>query len=156
MIVISVRRILVGCAALLFWTACPSDSNGEGSPAALDKSPPVVLKRTEGSYQATLQLHTRRGVINLWVEQASGGSAASVPVVKRVSLWRPLLEQMFAEHGKREQYALTVDTYPELAPRLAAGAAKSDDWNLETGHAASGEATEIVAELLSKDVALRS
>jgi hypothetical protein len=70
-------------------------------------------------------------------------------MARRVELWRPLIEQVFAERGRLPGYTLSVGEYPELAPRLAATAAASGDWDTSTGEVREGDAASVLQSLLA-------
>jgi len=115
---------------------------------SLDKTA-VRLVRTENGYEAILLFHEKRGILNLRITQKPEAGHALLPMAKRAELWKPLLEQVFQQYGRRKDYLLTVGVYPELGGRIAAAAACSGKWNPKTGRPNNGNAATALRDLLS-------
>jgi len=115
---------------------------------SLDKTA-VRLVRTENGYEAILLFHEKRGILNLRITQKPEAGHALLPMAKRAELWKPLLEQVFQQYGRRKDYLLTVGVYPELGGRIAAAAACSGKWNPKTGRPNNGNAATALKDLLS-------
>jgi hypothetical protein len=113
----------------------------------LQKATPMRLAQTEDGYDAILLIHPERDLLNLQI--VPKGIAGVPPAGRRTALWKPLLEQAFRKQGWKRTYLLTVGEYPELAPRLAAAAAASKNWDLKTGKPRSGEVDAVIKNLLS-------
>lgn len=136
-------------AVVFLLTAC-----GSGAPAGqqaaetpLRKEASVRLTRTAGDRTGELELRPGLSLISVRVTGGvAGGTALSF--TSRAELWRPLLQQMFTEQGRRSTYLLTVGDYPELASRIAAAAACSGDWDLASGRPVAGDAGAALARLL--------
>jgi hypothetical protein len=115
----------------------------------LDKVPPFRIAHVESGYEVAAQLHEGRDVLNLQAVPRSGAGVAPMPMTKRVQLWRPLLEQLFRERGRKREYVLTVQGYVELNTRMAAAAATSQIWDADAGAPKSGGLGRAVLEILN-------
>ena len=113
----------------------------------LDKTPPIRLTRVEAPYQATLQLFGTRGIMSLAV--TAEGAVPPPSMAKRLEILKPLVEQAFQEHGRLQEYIVTVGGYPELRTRLAVAAAASGKWNMTSGKPRAGHAGAFVKDLLT-------
>jgi len=134
---------------VLLLIACGSDVPASQKPAAaLRKEDAVKLSRSADGYTGTLEWRAGTEMISLRVAPVAAADGPPLSMSRRIELWRPLLGQLFTEHGRRKTYLLTVGEYPELAPRMAAAAACSDKWDLKTGRPlASGNGA--IVDLLS-------
>lgn len=119
------------------------------SSEGLDKAPPFRIAHVESGYEVAAQLHEARDVINLEAVPQGGAGVAPMPMTKRVQLWRPLLEQLFRERGRKREYVLTVQGYVELNTRMAAAAATSRIWDADAGAPKSGSLGHAILEILN-------
>jgi hypothetical protein len=117
--------------------------------AQLPKQPPIEWRQTQDGHEARLLLYEQRGMVRLGFAPAPQGDRA-VPMAKRATLWKPLLEQMFRERGHRSEYLLAVGQYPELEARIAIAAADSGRWDPGSGRVRTGDAAAFVKELLTE------
>lgn len=146
-----VRRLTLSFLVLLIASCIHPTSQAQPSSATLDKTPPIRFARTEDGQEATLLLHEKRSVLNLSVRASAGAGTAALPMMKRLELWRPLLEAAFQAHGRKPQYLLTVGEDPELAGRLAVAAACSRKWDPRTGKPRGEEAGQMIRGLIAQD-----
>lgn len=139
----STSLIAVASLAALGQTPGSTPRAGPG----LDKTPPIRLTRVESPYRATLQLFGTRGIMSLAV--TAEGEAPPVSMAKRLEILKPLVEQAFREHGRLQEYTVTVGGYSELRTRLAVAAASSGKWKMTSGKPRTGHAGAFVKELLA-------
>src|SRR5438046_2391159 len=139
------RAYVTGCFAALSLGAC--GQTPERRPP--EKSPLVRLTRIEAGFEATLMFQKKSGLLNFGIVPQEGKRAAGLPMLKRVDLWRPLVEQLFKEHGRAKEYLVAVGQYPELSSRLAFAAACSGKWNTQTGQPRTGGANPAVKQLIA-------
>ena len=141
------RRWLRCVPALLLLIACGGAAAPETPTGTLAKTPPLQLTRTEAGHEATLLFQAAADLLSLQVRPL-GDDASPLPMTRRTALWAPLLDELFAQHGRRPTYLLAVGDYPELNARLAAAAACSDEWDVTRGRPRSGDAGSSVVRCL--------
>ncbi len=126
----------------------PAAGPGEQSHTPPDKATPIRLTRVEGAYEATLLFNENRGLLSFGVVSRQPTAGASLPMSRRVEMWRPLLEDLFRERGRSKEYLVAVGEYPEITARIATAAVCSGKWNLSTGRPRSGAPGAAIKELL--------
>jgi hypothetical protein len=137
---------------LLFLTACGQAKNAaKENPTGVQKVDPVRLTRIEAGYEASLLFQSNIGLLSFAID-AKTAADAKLPMVERVKLWRPLMDQLLREQGRRKEYLAAVGTYPELLMRLGSAAACSRNWNFNTGKPLPrGSADDGVKDLLRRE-----
>lgn len=77
-------------------------------------------------------------------------TAEAVSAIDKMKLLRPLLEQVFKESGKADQYRLAVAHYSEVSERVWNAVVVSKDWNRGTGRPLHGNTASFLKSVLSE------
>jgi hypothetical protein len=141
---------LLLCYAAFLLIACgQATESGKQTGGAIKKTEPIRLERTEGGYDATLLFQANSGLLSFGILPQKNASPA-LSMTRRVDLWRPLINQLLREQGRRKEYLVAVGEYTELAARIASAAVCSRKWNLKTGRPLTGDANQEVKNILKQ------
>ena len=133
--------------AFLMFSACGQPPDSAHKPP--EKRSPLQLTRSERGYEATLQYMEGSHLLTFTISPDKGPGELSIR--DRISIWKPLAEQFFREHGRDKQYLVGVGRYPELNSRIAFAAACSDKWDTKLGKPKGGEpAAAYIKSLISE------
>jgi hypothetical protein len=143
---------------VLLLTACGGGNAGQSAqnkkpqPGGGPEKPPMLrLSRMEGTREASLQFLDARDLLILRIQDsASSASAPPMLMADRLNAWKPLLEQLFQQQGRRKQYQLTIGEYPEMKGRMAYAAACSRDWDPRTGKPRAGDAGAAMRDMVNQ------
>ena len=142
------------CYAVVLLTAFgQAPDAGKQNKGILQKVEPIRLARTEAGYEATLLFQSNSGLLSFGIQPQRGSTGATLAMTKRIELWRPLMNRLLREQGRRKEYIVAVGEYPELGARIASAAVCSGQWNLETGKPLTGSASQEVKNILTKQPA---
>jgi hypothetical protein len=142
------------CIFLALATACAqadrstAPASGGGS---IEKSRVSRYTRSEAGYDATLAVNDRASMLILTFTAHGANTGGHPSMSRRLEIWRPLLEQLFRERGRQQEYLLTVGEYPELKRRMAEAAVCLDEWDPKTGRPLAGQAGPALGALLTRE-----
>jgi hypothetical protein len=141
------RLIWVVLAVAAAACARPGSGTAPASSASLDKPRLDHYTRSDDGHDAMLVVNEAGRMLSLTLTPRHHERGLR-PMDKRLETWRPLLEQLFRERGRRPEYFLTVGEYPELRRRIAEAAVCSGKWDPVTGRPRIGDAGLAMKDLL--------
>ena len=138
---------------LALTAACaPTDRpNAAASEGYVEKSHVSRYTRTADNYDATLSVNDRTGMLILAVTARVANPGVRPSMSSRLTFWKPLLDQLFREHGRQPEYLLAVGDYPELRRRMAEAAICLGDWDPKTGRPRAGRAGPALKTMLARE-----